>query len=291
MKLAQRRVFTLIELLVVIAIIAILAAILFPVFAQARERARSISCMSNLKQIGTSSMMYIQDYDETYMLGYFSDSTQTQATGLWGGTYWAISLQPYLQKYGDHSNLGLASDGETSKGGNVFACPSIKFAKDPGNRTYATGQGLAYAYNKMQFTTGWQQTNSTTWGFPGVAQATLNQPANLAMFCDSAVIDPASDANLNTVGNGAKCNPAAGTGDCGPFLTLSPTKWKTTGQSTGWDFDVPGNGTGDYTRGRRPHFRHMEKCNVIFADGHAKAVGPNTITDRIGTPNDIWHNW
>jgi prepilin-type N-terminal cleavage/methylation domain-containing protein/prepilin-type processing-associated H-X9-DG protein len=61
-----RRGFTLIELLVVIAIIAILAAILFPVFAQAREKARSISCLSNLKQIGTSIYMYVQDYDETY---------------------------------------------------------------------------------------------------------------------------------------------------------------------------------------------------------------------------------
>jgi prepilin-type N-terminal cleavage/methylation domain-containing protein/prepilin-type processing-associated H-X9-DG protein len=59
-----RRAFTLIELLVVIAIIAILAAILFPVFAQAREKARSVACMSNMKQIGTAEQMYVQDYDE-----------------------------------------------------------------------------------------------------------------------------------------------------------------------------------------------------------------------------------
>jgi prepilin-type N-terminal cleavage/methylation domain-containing protein/prepilin-type processing-associated H-X9-DG protein len=58
--------FTLIELLVVIAIIAILAAILFPVFAAAREKARSISCLSNMRQMGTALMMYVQDYDEMY---------------------------------------------------------------------------------------------------------------------------------------------------------------------------------------------------------------------------------
>src|SRR5581483_3252291 len=57
--------FTLIELLVVIAIIAILAAILFPVFAQAREKARAVSCLSNIKQFDLAVQMYIQDYDET----------------------------------------------------------------------------------------------------------------------------------------------------------------------------------------------------------------------------------
>jgi prepilin-type N-terminal cleavage/methylation domain-containing protein/prepilin-type processing-associated H-X9-DG protein len=65
MRRTEKRAFTLIELLVVIAIIAILAAILFPVFAQARERARMSACLSNMRQIGSSLMMYAQDYDET----------------------------------------------------------------------------------------------------------------------------------------------------------------------------------------------------------------------------------
>src|SRR2546427_4281930 len=66
--LRTRHGFTLIELLVVIAIIAILAAILFPVFAQARQKARQTVCISNVKQIGLAMMMYTQDYDETLTL-------------------------------------------------------------------------------------------------------------------------------------------------------------------------------------------------------------------------------
>ncbi len=73
-----RKGFTLIELLVVIAIIAILAAILFPVFAQAREKARQTSCLSNLKQQGTAVYMYVQDYDETFPLALY---LSVQSTG------------------------------------------------------------------------------------------------------------------------------------------------------------------------------------------------------------------
>ena len=74
MSRSTRRGFTLIELLVVIAIIAILAAILFPVFAQAREKARQTSCLSNLKQQGTATTMYVQDYDETFPLAIYISS-------------------------------------------------------------------------------------------------------------------------------------------------------------------------------------------------------------------------
>jgi prepilin-type N-terminal cleavage/methylation domain-containing protein len=86
----KRRGFTLIELLVVIAIISILAAILFPVFARARENARRASCLSNLKQIGLGWMMYTQDYDEL--------------TPIYNS--WTKNLQPYV------------------KSGQLFVCPS-----------------------------------------------------------------------------------------------------------------------------------------------------------------------
>jgi len=83
--------FTLIELLVVIAIIAILAAILFPVFAQAREKARAIGCLSNLKQIANGFMMYAQDYDECLPL-----SVRTPGGGA-DPIYWYDVVQPYLK--------------------------------------------------------------------------------------------------------------------------------------------------------------------------------------------------
>jgi prepilin-type N-terminal cleavage/methylation domain-containing protein/prepilin-type processing-associated H-X9-DG protein len=83
----RSRGFTLIELLVVIAIIAILAAILFPVFAQARDKARQSSCLSNTKQMSTSMLMYIQDYDETFP----KDTHDGQKT------FWMDYLQPYVK--------------------------------------------------------------------------------------------------------------------------------------------------------------------------------------------------
>lgn len=91
----ERSGFTLIELLVVIAIIAILAAILFPVFAQARERARAIACISNLQQIGTATMMYAQDYDETLLYapypGCYNNNPNTPAL------YYPDMLYPYVK--------------------------------------------------------------------------------------------------------------------------------------------------------------------------------------------------
>src|SRR5690606_2691782 len=96
----SRKAFTLIELLVVIAIISILAAILFPVFARARESARRASCLSNLKQIGIATMMYVQDYDEKYPNGQ-NQSVTSGPGGAWGTTYWYWPqiLYPYTKSW------------------------------------------------------------------------------------------------------------------------------------------------------------------------------------------------
>ncbi len=109
MQNAKRFAFTLIELLVVIAIIAILAAILFPVFAQAREKARAAGCLSNCKQMGTAILMYAQDYDDAIVpwLRQANYSGEPRAERLWTGL-----LQPYIK------------NGGTNPPSGVFACPS-----------------------------------------------------------------------------------------------------------------------------------------------------------------------
>jgi len=87
----RRRGFTLIELLVVIAIIAILAAILFPVFAKAREKARQSSCLSNTKQISLAAVQYTSDYDGTYMRAWY------YSNGTGAGYVWADAIVPYIR--------------------------------------------------------------------------------------------------------------------------------------------------------------------------------------------------
>lgn len=120
--------FTLIELLVVIAIIAILAAILFPVFARARENARRASCQSNLKQLGISLTMYTQDYDETYPI----------TAGGSPEVYWYARIEPYV------------------KSRQVMVCPSFGF--DPTNcggaDLYLSSNGSSYGGNI--FVMGWR---------------------------------------------------------------------------------------------------------------------------------------
>jgi prepilin-type N-terminal cleavage/methylation domain-containing protein/prepilin-type processing-associated H-X9-DG protein len=106
----KRTGFTLIELLVVIAIIAILAAILFPVVAQAREKARQSGCLSNLKQIGTGIMMYTQDYDEAYPCNWFGSLWPSTPDGR--AYKWMDAIYPYVK---NEQVFTCPSDGGASK--------------------------------------------------------------------------------------------------------------------------------------------------------------------------------
>jgi prepilin-type N-terminal cleavage/methylation domain-containing protein/prepilin-type processing-associated H-X9-DG protein len=144
----RRSGFTLIELLVVIAIIAILAAILFPVFARAREKARQASCLSNQKQIGLGLMMYVQDYDE---------KTPVQFNG-WDQPLWRDVILPYI------------------KNGQVYQCPS------DGN-AWGTPHQASYGMNAY-----WKVIqNGWNWAYYGcsVSLSELQAPADTILMADN----------------------------------------------------------------------------------------------------------
>ncbi len=127
---SRRKAFTLIELLVVIAIIAILAAILFPVFARARENARRASCMSNLKQIGLAVMMYTQDYDEMLPPCWNINSTTPPGFGS-AGTYWQWPniIYPYTKSI------------------QVYYCPSSTSTAIPTSKNYGADSQVMTPYS------------------------------------------------------------------------------------------------------------------------------------------------
>ena len=150
------RAFTLIELLVVIAIIAILAAILFPVFAQARESARSTQCASNLQQIGKAAMQYTQEYDELTVPSYVTSGIFPEP-GNWAG--WSELIQPYAKAHG------------------ILRCPSA--ARPRGNVTATDGEGfMSYAIN---WRLGGENGNSPA----PLSLAQLQFPAATIWFFDS----------------------------------------------------------------------------------------------------------
>jgi prepilin-type N-terminal cleavage/methylation domain-containing protein/prepilin-type processing-associated H-X9-DG protein len=162
----KRTGFTLIELLVVIAIIAILAAILFPVFAQAREKARTITCTSNCRQIGTALMMYAQDYDEN--LPGFPDPQQNPLFKIgWSWQMIIPILDPYLRNR------------------QVWVCPSASNTATTGPSSDRTKISLAYSeylYNTAHaaapfFDGGWNNLAKLASTDAGVA--------NIAVMADS----------------------------------------------------------------------------------------------------------
>jgi len=160
----MRRGFTLIELLVVIAIIAILAAILFPVFARAREKARQTSCLSNIKQITLGALMYLSDYDEVFF-GHIQGRRDTPGYPRYGGTgwlNWATQIYPYI------------------KNDQLFTCPSnpsYTWASNWASPDAYFGYGLNY----------W-----LTYFYYYIAMANIARPAETIWFtdCDYYVVYP-----------------------------------------------------------------------------------------------------
>jgi prepilin-type N-terminal cleavage/methylation domain-containing protein/prepilin-type processing-associated H-X9-DG protein len=163
MKRQPRSAFTLIELLVVIAIIAILAAILFPVFAQAREKARTASCQSNLKQLSMAVIMYKQDYDEHFPFGGWLTNAAGNDCGNIATWDWQNSVAPYVKNKG------------------VYRCPSSgDDDENPRNPTEWSWNRnpVSYLYNNYLAESGCPPNRH------GMADAGVRSPADTVLLVD-----------------------------------------------------------------------------------------------------------
>jgi len=255
----RRRGFTLIELLVVIAIIAILAAILFPVFAKARERAKMANCLSNLKQIGVAAVMYTQEYDDhlvPYVMFYPTGSAR-----------FTKLIEPYLK------NL------------EVFTCPSDRLDRNK-LRDMADYQPYATTYGVNWYITWaagpYQGTNIA----PRQTKFVKN-PAATIWAADTAIIDKTTAHKAAELWK--EDLAAARLGDIYFFTTPA---YATNGNRYEDFFSGISWKGGQIIR---PFPRHLGRIQCSFFDGHAAAVpasqfDPNNAAAAWGQQGCLWDN-
>ena len=274
----MKRGFTLIELLVVIAIIAILAAILFPVFAQARAKARQAVCLSNFKQVGLAGMMYVNDYDEMYPPSQYSGMAGPASNGGTAVKYasWKNFVQPYAKTVSlfwcpdSKANMALIYDPNTllpvpGWPGYSTYMDYIWFNCSPASIAY-TGDPLCAAANNTFFQKGYAVappfsadinivTGAYSTGFAVVGQATIAEVAETSWILDTKNVEPFTYFDSMN-----RCwqeqGPGGGQGQWNPGIT--PTCCVDPSSPTG---------------NRRPYGWwgiHSKGIQMCFADGHAK---------------------
>jgi len=259
--LTMKRAFTLIELLVVIAIIAILAAILFPVFAQARERARMTGCLSDLKQIGLGIMMYVNDYDETYP---YAEVRDPDFAGNAIVMDWKLVTYPYTKSVGIMECPDLAAHfsqwfdaADTWEGANTIMDQAYAKCNPAATLTYS-GSPYCYLHNAQWFKRSYSlngmpfgksynvRTGAVSEGLnPVISMSGLPQAAETIMVVDSAFTELYS---LDAV---TRCTNAMGV-SYSKFYYSDPTSPTGTRRRIGWL--VP----------------HNHGHQWAFADGHVK---------------------
>jgi prepilin-type N-terminal cleavage/methylation domain-containing protein/prepilin-type processing-associated H-X9-DG protein len=228
----KNRGFTLIELLVVIAIIAILAAILFPVFAQAREKARSAGCLSNCKQLGTAVMLYVQDYDEVYPVHGYNGNNRMLVTNYDGSTKrtkvsWPTQFYPYVKNY------------------KVFTCPSDPHPTYDRTSEWSGAFPTSFSDNRDLFR---QWDLSGTQIDHGLPLAAVNQPAAVYLLADCA----------DAIGWGTWIGASGA-----PSVMRSAFCHAPSSKLDKNSVPIPALCTDSDTR-------HSGGENMIYADGHAK---------------------
>ena len=228
-----RRGFTLIELLVVIAIIAILAAILFPVFAQARGKARQTSCLSNIKQASLAVLMYAQDYDELYPRANYAIPPGTSKFGpTIERVHWYEAVEPYTRNGYDVRNAGR------SGGIGTWYCPDYDKTANP---TFGYNPSWSLVWNANLGPANAPDVPDEWRAVPVRSLAFVQYPANHVLISEGA------GRRVYTYGN-----------DVGPWTLASPL-----GGQPNFEKDV----NIVYAVGRT---RHNNGANYGLADGHAK---------------------
>jgi prepilin-type N-terminal cleavage/methylation domain-containing protein/prepilin-type processing-associated H-X9-DG protein len=235
--------FTLIELLVVIAIISILAAILFPVFAQAREKARQTACLSNMKQLGLALQMYTQDYDEFFPAVYFGERDTRR------GHTWRYSIYPYTKNrfmfYCGSANLRSWQPNLVERAFNVYA------------GTDSQGNPV---YNSVISTLDFRGTSAYA-----VPRVHRNLGGPTPIFSDP-----------DTVMSLARINAPAGTIALGEVSTEFTGSFHYDGFPWNSHTLAP-NALGRVPGGGLTSLRHNGGANYVFADGHTQWRKPGMV--------------